>query len=75
MKTGNIDTSELPVEDNCKKQSRTDGDEPKADRQPILKVRGGTPVQVVDTAGAWSRIRTEPGWEAWVDGRRLAEPD
>ncbi len=49
--------------------------EPKADRQPILKVRGGTPVQVVDTAGAWSRIRTEPGWEAWVDGRRLAEPD
>jgi uncharacterized protein YgiM (DUF1202 family) len=49
--------------------------EPRADRQPILKVKGGTPVQVVDTAGAWSRICTEPGWEAWVDGRRLEEPD
>jgi len=47
--------------------------EPKADRQPILKVKGGTLVQVVDTAGAWSHIRTEPGWEAWVDGRRLTE--
>ncbi|MBU1227867.1 MAG: hypothetical protein KJ698_11750 [Actinobacteria bacterium] len=47
--------------------------EPKADRQPILKVRSGTAVQVITTTGAWSRIRTEEGWEAWVDGRRLVE--
>ena len=33
MKTGNTDTRELPVEDNSKKQSRADGDEPKADCQ------------------------------------------
>jgi hypothetical protein len=45
--------------------------EPKADKQPILKIKSGTEVQVVGTAGAWAQIRTEPGWEAWVDGRRL----
>jgi SH3-like domain-containing protein len=47
--------------------------EPKADRQPILRVKNGTEVQVVSTTGAWSRIRTEAGWEAWVDGRRLVD--
>jgi hypothetical protein len=49
--------------------------EPKADRQPILKIRGGTEVQLAETRGAWYRIRTESGWEAWVDGRRLVEKD
>ncbi len=47
--------------------------EPKADRQPILKVKSGTEVQVIKRAGAWALVRTEPGWEAWMDGRRLLE--
>ncbi|MCB2224597.1 MAG: SH3 domain-containing protein, partial [Actinobacteria bacterium] len=45
--------------------------EPKAETQPILKIRTGTEVQVVKTLGAWSRVQTAEGWEAWVDGRRL----
>jgi len=45
--------------------------EPRADRQPILKIKSGTGVAVVEERGGWARIRTDSGWEAWVDGRRL----
>ena len=48
MKTGNTDTRELPVEDNFKKQSRADGDEPKADRQ-------------TDPAGSSENVREADG--------------
>jgi uncharacterized protein YgiM (DUF1202 family) len=48
--------------------------EPKADRQPIMKIKGGTRVRTLETRGAWARIGTAEGWVAWVDGRHLVDP-
>ncbi|MCB2223683.1 MAG: SH3 domain-containing protein, partial [Actinobacteria bacterium] len=45
--------------------------EANASLEPLLRIRNGVEVQVIDTMGGWSKIRTDTGWEAWVDGTRL----
>ncbi|MCJ7725415.1 MAG: SH3 domain-containing protein, partial [Acidimicrobiia bacterium] len=39
--------------------------------EPLLRIRSGVEVAVVESLGGWTKIRTDTGWEAWVDGTRL----
>lgn len=43
--------------------------------EPSSEVEGKVQLQVIDTAGAWAKVRGENGWEAWVDGRLLEQLD
>jgi hypothetical protein len=36
-----------------------------------VQLEAGAHVVVVEESGVWARIRTEDGWEGWVDGRLL----
>lgn len=39
---------------------------------PIADLAAGVELQVTERQSAWAAVRAENGWEAWVDGRRLA---
>lgn len=43
--------------------------------EPSSEVAGQVELAVVETAGAWARVRGENGWEGWVDGRLLEQID
>lgn len=40
--------------------------------EPIADLAAGVELQVTDRQADWAQVRAENGWEAWVDGRRLA---
>ena len=44
---------------------------PDASLEPLQRIRNGVEVQVLETVGGWTKIQTDTGWEAWVDGTRL----
>jgi len=46
---------------------------PDAGTDPASELEGRTGVQVLNTAGAWARVRADNGWEGWVDGRLLEQ--
>jgi hypothetical protein len=40
---------------------------------PDTDLAAGVEMQVVETAGAWARVRCDNGWEGWVDGRLIEQ--
>lgn len=42
---------------------------------PASEVAGRVELTVVETTGAWARVRGQNGWEGWVDGRLLEQID
>ena len=49
--------------------------DPDAGAEPSSEVEARVELQVIDTAGAWARVRGQNGWEGWVDGRLLEQID
>lgn len=37
----------------------------------LMRIRAGVPLAAIRRSGEWALVRTDQGWQAWVDGRRL----